>query len=495
MNPTRSCIAAALFASLAASSPLHAQSTRVWTDPIADTMVRRTDFGNSLEPLVGAALPDIKSLTIGGWMPTNPLTAPFAGTFINGAGADVFRLDLVIQGLVNPPGPISASQGDHQPALFGPNPLYAYVELDADNDHNTGGESAFSDTYLGQAARFAARPQTLSDRAITSPTDYEADCETEPYFRRTGSEFVLDLCGCVAPVLVSQSGNMNGIMDAGETFVVRASFFLRSSGYQDASFMSGGFFPGVYDPQVNVQFQHSPSPDGGFTTVSLVFPLTMHGYALLNGLPSDPPANFNVADAVSVFEALRDVVIFTTNQSIPFCTIPIAAGWAGRNPADYLNVTTWNASVLVGTAYDQPTLNGNNVWTDLGFDALHKDVNGDSVIDAADRNAILQYIELTDGLSFDDEDNARNGSVLVRFFAFYYSVFDLNYDGFVNAFDLALIPSDCRADWDNVDGLNTADFFAFLADFFSEEADYNLDGVTNTDDFFAFLGDFFGGCP
>lgn len=486
---------ASVLAACSASTAL-AQSTRVWTDPAADTVLRRTDVGNSADPLANAVRPDLLSVTIGGWSTSTPVSDPFSrttGAFVAAAGAHMLRLDVVFAGLVNPPGPISVSSSFHFPQQFGPSPLYAYIDFDVDNDFNTGGEASLTDTCLAQAARFGARPQALASRAITGVTDYEADCFTEPYFRRTGAEFALSLCGCFEPSLISQTGNMNGLMDAGETFVIRGPFFLRTSGYQDASLSFGGNFPGTYDPQINLQFKHSTSDNN--TTVSLVFPLTMHGYALLNGLQTDPPANHNVSDAFSVYEALRDVIVFCNTQNVSGCAYPIAQGWTGRDANNYLNVTTWRANALVGTTYAAPPQSGFYVWTDIGFDALYKDVNGDGLITAADRAAVIEYINRYDGDGFEDADFTVNGSVQIRMFAFYYSTFDINYDGFVDSNDLSMFPSTCRVNWDGIGGVNSDDFFAFINDFFQLQADFNLDGATNSADFFAFMNEFFMGCP
>lgn len=49
----------------------------------------------------------------------------------------------------------------------------------------------------------------------------------------------------------------------------------------------------------------------------------------------------------------------------------------------------------------------------------------------------------------------------------------------------------CPCDWDREGGVNSADFFAFLVDFFNGTADFNLDMTTNSADFFDFLVCFF----
>lgn len=49
------------------------------------------------------------------------------------------------------------------------------------------------------------------------------------------------------------------------------------------------------------------------------------------------------------------------------------------------------------------------------------------------------------------------------------------------------------ADWSLDGSVNSADFFAFLSDFFDADSDFNMDGLTNTADFFDFLTAFLSG--
>jgi hypothetical protein len=52
----------------------------------------------------------------------------------------------------------------------------------------------------------------------------------------------------------------------------------------------------------------------------------------------------------------------------------------------------------------------------------------------------------------------------------------------------------CPCDWDHSGSRDTADFFAFLNDFFAGNADFNHSGATDSQDFFDFVICFVQGC-
>ncbi|MBC7773535.1 MAG: hypothetical protein H7210_13650 [Pyrinomonadaceae bacterium] len=53
----------------------------------------------------------------------------------------------------------------------------------------------------------------------------------------------------------------------------------------------------------------------------------------------------------------------------------------------------------------------------------------------------------------------------------------------------------CPGDWNQDGGVNSQDFFDFLAAFFAGNADFNNSGTTDSQDFFDFVAAFFTGCP
>jgi len=497
MNSHTHILTASVFTVLSIAGSVHAQSTRTWTDAPNDAMIRRTVTGNAAPLIPGATIPDLQRVTIGGWMPTNALADPYVGAWVSSATAQILRVDIVFKGLVNPPGMVSPVPDFHFPTEFGNNPVFMSIDFDIDNDYNTGGhiEGYIPANYIGSATRFGGVPQHLQDRVIrTSCEAPDHNCATGPQYERTGSELEIFLCGCWPTYLVSQTGNMDGLMDEGETMVVDGQlFFMRSTAYGQASYcLCPGFYFREYPPRANLRFAHSVVSDT--TTVSLVFPLTMCGAKIMQGLPDCPEANFDPFDSVSVYEAFFDVINYVNNKPPTGCLADQVGAWAGRDAANYLNVTNWRASALVGTCYQSAQLEFDYVWTDVGFDFLQRDLNGDGIVNLDDRQLVQDYITQYDNDSCEDCDGLVNSQVQICGFAYKWSVYDINYDGFVNAEDINSFPNLCPADWDGLGGVNSDDFFAFISDFFSNNADFNDDGTTNSQDFLSFIAAFFNGC-
>jgi hypothetical protein len=447
------------------------------TDPIGDAVVRRTDPGNDGPINPDSVLPDLVEVRIGAWAPFDPVNDRYTGALIDPDDAHIFRIQLTIKGLVNPPGPIGLAGQPYQPYNFGPSPLYTFVDFDVDSQKNSGGELVplAKFRYLANAARFNGRPEdSYGQRAVTDwSNDVDDDFFTSPQFERTGAEFALVMCGCWPVTLLSDDAN--AIFEPGETWLVEGRFFERAQGFQEASGVSGGSDFGLYDPWTEIQFKHDAISDT--TTITYVGALDMQGAAALRG-GQQQPADTDVENDTSVYEALKDVIAGAgENWSDP--VDELIDDWEGRNPEDFLDVTDWEFNALVGTTYSTEQLDSLfYVWTDIGFNCKSGDYNGDGEDDSLDDALFCQ--------TFQDDP------VIVQQFALGFNMFDANYDGVIDADDHVC----CLADFNGDGALNILDFVAFQSAFQAQDpdADVNNDGAFNILDFVAFQQIFITGC-
>ena len=317
-------------ASCAANQPV-----RTWNDPAGDVLVRRTDPHMQSEMGALCNPPNLTRMTVSAWNSATPSTDPYNGSYADPATAHLLRFDLELRGVVNPPGSVSLSS--YNPFQFGPSPLYGYVEFDVDGDCNTGGElgPAARNRYLANIGRFGriARPP-LTDRAARFGWQVDSSFSTPPQIERSGADFSLAFCGCYPTTIISESGNGNGLFEAGETWMVRGAFFQRAGGYQGACSSTGGasgLQVGLYVPWVNLRWSHNTTTDR--TTITLVFAATMEGAAQLTGQPVQP-MNLNVNDHVSLVEALNDIILGCGSVAPGTPTHTLSNRWAGRNPLD-----------------------------------------------------------------------------------------------------------------------------------------------------------------
>ena len=410
--------------------------------------------------------------------------------------ADLFRLDLEFYGVVNPPGP--ASPADYNPFQFGPSPVYGYIELDVDRDQDTGGEftSAAKTKYLANVGRFGRLPQgSIGDRVIKFGADIDTNFFTEPFFERSGADFLLAFCGCYPTTIVDEiSGNGDQTFDPGETWIVRGGFFQRAGGHQPACSSRGGAAgqqTGLYVPWVTLRWSHSQITNK--TTITLVYALTMDGAGQLAGQPPEQP-NLNVDDQTSVCEALRDLILgapFLAPQTAPWY---LSHRWAGRHASDYLDPTKWDATALFGTAYEEPSDGYTFAWTDTGFGEVPLDLNGDGVASVVDRQVIRDAIDQLDGGPFDAEGSAvENGSVRLVHPGLNFHLADVDGDGLICRFDLGAY---CPADFNRDGVVNILDFIAFLNAYTTGDlrADFSGNGVLDPLDFPFFMNAVAVGC-
>jgi len=440
------------------------------SDPIGDTRLIRTDQDGDgfIDPLV-QRLPDIVEMRIGSFAPTTPWTDRFDGVWDSGGG--FVRFDLVLQGLVNPPGFLNFDSNFpvYDPFAFGPNPIFGFIEFDMDADEDTGGELNVPNyRYLGLAARWGGLPteSRFSGRAAQSYAAFDGDFQTAPFVERSGEEFHIPFLGEEMEsitVIQEAPGGSSGIFEAGEIWNVKGHYFHRAHGFEDFAVMCTSGRAARYEPDVYLRFEHDIASDQ--TTISLVYPLHNSDDALLVG-PNEPvePNNGCSSDQDSVEEALFDLWFSAWAADSVTRLIPefqLIAGWEFNFPvSQHLDSTAWRLATALGTAYasQEPGDNARFIWTDLWPDVMNRDVNGDDQVDAADTVALNAFIVQNDGVAgVDGDGDGSNGSIDLVNYADNFSLFDANYDGFVDGADGVL-----RGDMDlnQIVDLNDLDDFA-----------------------------------
>ena len=411
-------------------------SDDVFRDRAGDAVIRRTDAGNNA-PLPQGFVPiDLLEMRMEGWEPFSPQTDPYSGD-TSGGDEDIVRIQIVVDGLVAPPGPIALDASPFAPFMFGDRPLYGYFEIDIDDQKNTGGEMMplARNRYLANVGRFGEVPDgSFGERMVREEGDLDDSFATLPQFERSGGEFTIPLCGCFTPTIVSQDGDMDSKFDPGETWIVRGRFFERFVAFAPESGFFGGSDFGHFDPEVDLQFKHDIATDK--TTVTLVFPITNAGAAMLSGQPVQP-LDLNVANQTSIEEALDDLIIGADFAS--GILSELTDGWRGRDTDDFYRPRDWHALAIVGSVSTEKDPSALFVWTDVGFDETRGDFDGTGNYATQDNDLLENTINQLDG-GPDDADGTVNGEVLLSDFPREFSVFDLNYDGLLGEADLADVP-------------------------------------------------------
>lgn len=474
-----------------------ADSSRTWTDLAGDVLVRRTDPQMVAELAEGCNLPNLTRLMVGTWSTPTPTTDPYTGTYVDAAVGHLLRFDLELRGVVNPPG--SLSQSSYTPFQFGPSPLYGFIEFDVDGDVDTGGElgSAARNRYLANVGRFGRLPRPpLTGRAAKFGWQVDSIFGTTPQIERSGSDFSLAFCGCYPTTIVSESGNGNGVFEAGETWIVRGGFFQRAGGYQGACSSIGGaagLQVGQYVPWVNLRWSHSIATDR--TTITLIFPATMQGAAQLAG-QAVQPMNFSASDHTSLAEALNDLITGCGSVAPGTPVHTLSNRWSGRDPNDprYRDPTRWSTHALVGTAAVTPVDGASLIWTDTGFDDVHRDLNGDGIADPSDKSVVLQTIEALDGSVWDAGGNGReDGVVILSSPGVNFAAADVDGNGSIDSLDVRSL---CIGDFNRDGQVNILDYITFFNAFITGDsaADLNLNGVLDAGDFSIFTNSVLQGC-
>lgn len=452
-------------------------------DEVGDCVFRRTDPGNDGVIRSGTLTPDIVSMSVCAWEAFDPANDPYTGQGVDADDADLFRVDVVIAGLVNPAGRIGGAGADA--FAFGPTPLVGYLDIDVDHP-DSGGElgSAAETRFLANVARFGRRPEgSWGERAAVGAADLDNDFDTLPQYERSGADFALVLCGCTDPVVVSKFGDSDGTFEAGETWIVRARLFERAQGYAEASAAFGGSAPGLYDPSVNVRFSHNSL--SGQTTVTIVWALDMEGAAALAGQP-EQGIDLNVANHTSMEEALQDIIDGADAGGLSGPAWTLVQRWQGQDADDALDPSAWRISGLFGVPYESAS-EGLYVWTDTSSDEEeHGDCDGDGFAVNADETLVRGAVYAEDGAG-DDGDASKNGVWVLENPGFNFSLYDLDGDMRVTNTDIGELRKLGDFDWSGV--VNTQDFIAFLNAWVAKtpRADFDLNQKVDTIDFVGFL--------
>ncbi len=464
--------AAALVCALAAGGAAFGQTgpgprvTRL--DPRGDNLARRTDPGGvaPIDP-GNHALPDLLSHTIGPWTPQNPTADLFTGQWR--ADGLFFRLDLVFDGLVNPPGPIGCcGQPTFAPFKYGPNPVMGYIELDVDGDVDTGGEIEFPNLrYLGNVARYGGLPQLgrLRERAARDRSAFDGNVSTPPQVERSGEDFHLTLVGWeIDSANILRSDPSDWLFGPGETWWIQGYLFQRAHGYRQ--FSSACCRPGAgigsYEPFVTVQFAHLPGLDQ--TMVSLVYPLTNAGSAAQRGDPSPQQMDIFTTNQNSILEGLHELRISALAASPADQADPAFAlmrSWGAKTPDAFLDPAQWRITVLVGGAYAVSLNDSFFVWSDIHPNVRRGDFDGNGLVDSNDVALFNTFLQANDGRPGMDDDDMVNGRIRISGFARNFCLFDLNADGVVDGVDAGLItapPPFAAPDFDQDEDVDLSDF-------------------------------------
>ncbi len=420
---------------------------RTQSDVVGDAVIRRTDAGatGTVDP-AAHRLPDIVSYSIGYWECYDPRGNPFWGTWTT--SSDFFRLDVVFSGLVNPPGPLACCGNPaFEPFLYGPHPVLGYIELDMDENPDTGGELDRPELrYLGNVGRFGGLPREpfLSMRAAISDRAFDKNIVTPPLVDRSGEEFHIELQNWnIESILRAEPSDGDLIFEPGETWRLVGRFFSRAHGYEPYSVACCLGRPGSYWPRSRVQFAHSMATNR--TTVSLVYPLTNNGSSQMgDGKPWPEADDGDPSNQNSIHEALSDLVYsvaVATSSQREQPDFAIIAPWQDQDPDVYMNPIYWRVTIVAGTSYTLPSPGSWFVWTDIHPNVMPGDFDGDGRVTLLDVANLGSYVGGHDGQPGADADGSVNGEVVLPRFGTNFSVYDVDYDGSVGVADIAAIPA------------------------------------------------------
>ena len=447
---------------------------RIVLDPSGDDVPRRVDPGaDGVLDLGIHKLPDLTGYSIGPWKPLSPDLDLYVGDWDTEGG--FFRLDITFAGVVNPPGPIGVVD-TWNPFKYGPNPVYGYVEVDMDNNLNTGGELISPQVrYNGNALRFGGRPigPRFTDRLAAGAGDFDGNIATSPLVDRSGEDFHLALNGWqIDANNILRTDQSDIIVGPGETWLFPGRLWHRAHGYEPFSHACCIGQDGQYEARITLRFKHEIQQNR--TTITFVYPMTNEAsLAMGNGttlqILDGDPINQN-----SVLEGLDDLVFGTHFPNPGWTTHPnygIIAAWtpfdlydAPNNVSVFLTPKEWEITALVGGNYAVTEGAIALAYSDLMPNVLAGDFNANNMRDQADLKELYTFIANNDGVSGVDADQTVDQRVKIINFGPNFNIYDVNYDGFVDYADhpgltLTQCPGGCAPpDFDRDGDVDMDDF-------------------------------------
>lgn len=361
-----------------------------FNDTPFDATVRPTDPGGDVALERETQLPDLITIRMGGWQPVDPAVDLFDGSFEE-PDAPFVRIEIKLNGLINPPGPCIMT---YDPYRYGTSPVYGFVEIDIDDDTETGGETDSPQyRYLSNVARFGGMPNRLvyRNRCAREGADIDDTFVSPPQIERHGEEFHIAFLGKEFDQggISFCDGDDDLLFEAGETWQITGTWFHRAHGFEPFSFAEGGG-AGEYMPVSTIEFAHSSATDT--TTISVVFPLTNAADAVTREEPVQPN-NADPTDQASVEEGLEDLVdsgMYNDNPGNDPAFILIEQ-WGDQIATDYLDPRQWQLTCLLGTLNSFPEAGGPYfIWTDVFPDVVRGDFNGNLVANGGDSNDLEQ---------------------------------------------------------------------------------------------------------